>query len=167
MLFRSGDLSSVWLVGNVREQDAPLVRLWAPIIVEPLVMPGRHFRARLTYVAPAIDPQTRRLTVRAELANPDGILRPEMFATFWVTTGPSVSSPAVPEESVIYEGDEARVWVVGDNRQISLRRIEPGRSEQGYIEVVHGLREGERVVTSGALFIDRAVKRAPAARRAA
>jgi cobalt-zinc-cadmium efflux system membrane fusion protein len=81
------------------------------------------FKAKLTYVAAAIDPNTHRLPVRAEVENPDGALKPEMFANFSIITGNAVTAPAVPEEAVIYEGQTARVWVAGKDKSLGLREI--------------------------------------------
>ncbi len=158
-IFSIGDLSVVWLVANVREEDAPLMHLGAPVEVRVLAYPGRTFKAKLTYVAPSVDPNTHRLTVRAEVENPDGELKPEMFASFSIITGGAVTAPAVPQEAVIYEGDAARVWVAHDDKTLSLQPIRVGRiGAGGMVEVLAGLAPGEKVVTSGSLFIDRAAQ---------
>jgi cobalt-zinc-cadmium efflux system membrane fusion protein len=156
--FTVGDLSTVWLVANVRETDAPYVRKGEPVEVHVVALPERVFTARITYVAPSLDPATRRLTVRAEIPNPGGQLKPEMFASFNILSGKQANSLAVPESGVIYEGAEAHVWIVGDDGSLALRRIRPGRSANGLLEVLDGVKAGEKVVASGALFIDRAAQ---------
>ena len=154
-VYTISDLSTVWLVGNVREADAPLMRRGLDAEVRVLALPDRSFKARLTNVAPAMDANTRRLAVRAEVNNAEGLLKPEMFATFAIVTGESSSSPAVPEGAIVYEGDSARVWVQqGDT--LAARPIRVGRKSAGMVEVLAGLKPGDRLVTSGALFIDRA-----------
>lgn len=159
LLFSIGDLSTVWLLANVREIDAPLMRLGAPVEVRVLAYPGRIFRATLTYVAAAVDPTTHRLPVRAEVENPEGALKPEMFASFSITTGDEAVAPGVPESAIVYEGDTARVWVANPDKSLALRPIRAGRvSGEGMVEVLEGLRAGESIVTSGTLFIDRAAK---------
>ena len=151
------DLRKVWLVADVREADSGGVHKGLPLRVQVLALPGRTFTANVDYVAPAIDPATRRLTVRAALDNPDGLIKPEMFATFSVTVGPAQSGVAVPEAAVIFEGDEARVWVARPQGQsLELRRIQAGQTQDGQVQVLSGLSPGEWVVTSGSLFIDRA-----------
>jgi cobalt-zinc-cadmium efflux system membrane fusion protein len=157
-VYTVADLSTVWLVANVRETDAPFVAKGQMAEVRVVAFPDRVFHARVSYVAPALDPATRRLNVRAEIANPDGLLRPEMFASFSLQGGPASSAVAVPESGVIYEGAEARVWIVGADGTLVLRRIRPGRSANGLLEVLEGVAAGEKVVTSGALFIDRAAQ---------
>ena len=155
-VYSIGDLSTVWLVANVRELDAPFIRLGEPVEVHVLAFPERVFKARLMYVAPAVDPSTRRLLVRANLANADGALKPEMYASFTIFTDGESVAPAVPEEAIVYEGDTARVWIAQENGTISSRQIHIGRIANGMVEVDSGLTPGEKVVTSGTLFIDRA-----------
>ena len=157
-IFSIGDMSKVWLLANVREPDAPSMRRGEPVEVHVLAIPGRVFKAKLIYVAAAIDPGTHRLPVRAEVENPDGALKPEMFATFSIITGNAVSAPAVPEAAVVYEGQTARVWTAGSDRTLGLRQIRPGRTQDGMVEVLAGVLPGESVVTSGSLFIDRAAE---------
>jgi len=80
----------VWLIANVRESDAPKMKVGAAVEVTVLAFPGRVFNAKLAYVAPALDPNTRRLPVRAEIQNTGRELLPEMFASFRIvraTTG--------------------------------------------------------------------------------
>ena len=155
-----GDLSTLWLIGNLREADASLVRVGDQVEVGVLAYPGRKFTGKVTFVAPTIDPNTRRLAVRAEVKNEDGALKPEMFASFRVVTGENPRmAPAVPEASVIYEGESARLWVANAaDKTIALRQIRIGRIQDGLIEVTDGVKAGETVVTKGALFIDRAAK---------
>ena len=159
LLFSIGDLSRVWLLANVREIDAPLMRLGALVEVRVLAYPGRVFNAKLTYVAAAVDPNTHRLPVRAEVENPDGALKPEMFASFSIITGDDAVAPGVPESAVVYEGDTARAWVANSDKSLTLRQVRIGRvSADGTVELLAGLSVGESVVTSGTLFIDRAAK---------
>jgi membrane fusion protein, heavy metal efflux system len=157
-IFSIGDMSQVWLLANVREVDAPSMRLGEAVEVHVLAYPGRVFNAKLTYVASSIDPNTHRLPVRAEVENPDGALKPEMFANFSIITGDAVIAPAVPESAVVYEGQKARVWVAEKDKSIALREIRTGRTRDGMVEVLAGLQSTESVVTSGSLFIDRAAK---------
>jgi cobalt-zinc-cadmium efflux system membrane fusion protein len=157
-VFSIGDMSKVWLLANVREADAPSMQLGQAIEVHILAFPARVSKAKLTYVAAAIDSNTHRLPVRAEVENPDGALKPEMFANFSIITGNAVTAPAVPEEAVIYEGQTARVWVAGKDKSLGLRQIRTDRTQDGMVEVLAGLQPGESVVTSGSLFIDRAAK---------
>jgi cobalt-zinc-cadmium efflux system membrane fusion protein len=155
-VYTIGDLSMVWLIANVREADAGSVRLGQPIEVRVLALPGRVFKAAISWVAPSIDSSTRRLPVRANVENPDGPLKPNMFATFSIITGEPVTAPAVPQSAIVYEGDTARVWVAGTDRTLSAREVRVGRTSDGMVEIRSGLSSGELVVTRGTIFIDRA-----------
>lgn len=157
-VFSIGDLSRVWLVANVREADAPLMHRGAEVEVRVLALPDRVFKATITYVAPSIDPNTHRLAVRAEVSNPDELLKPEMFATFTILTGREATAPGVPEQAVVYEGEHARVWVARPDGSIVSREIKTGRTASGMVEVLAGLQPGEKVVSGGTLFIDRAAR---------
>jgi cobalt-zinc-cadmium efflux system membrane fusion protein len=155
-VFTIADMSSVWVVGNVREADAGHVHRGQAVEVGVLAYPDRTFTASVVYVAPIIDPNTHRLAVRAVIDNGDGALKPEMFASFRILTGEGAQSPAVPASAVVYEGDSAHVWVLQSADTIVIRPIRAGRSNDGYVEVLDGLKSGERVITKGSLFIDRA-----------
>ena len=156
--FVIGDLSTVWLAAFIRETDAANVSVGQDIAFTVLSAPNRTFRARLNYVASAFDPTSRRLLVRASVENRDGALKPEMFANvtlFSRDNGSGVETPAVQRSAVIYEGDAARLWIARDDHSIELRRVKIGLSDGKLMQVLSGVRVGEKVVTKGALFIDR------------
>lgn len=157
-VFSIGDLTKLWLVANAREADAGSIHIGDPVQVSVLAFPGRVFHARVRYVAASIDTNTHRLPVRAELDNPDGLLKPEMFASFEITTGAASPSIAVPQDAVVFDGADAHVWVADPARKtLALRPVTIGHTSGGMIEVLKGLSAGESVVTSGSVFIDRAV----------
>jgi membrane fusion protein, heavy metal efflux system len=156
--FQIGNLSKVWMLANVREENAPHVHLGDPVEVTVLAYPDRVFHGKITRVSPTIDPVLHRLPVWAEVANPEGVLKPEMFARFRIINGPSNGpSPAVPDRAVVYEGATAHVWLANDaDKTLAIRQIKPGREVDGVVQVLDGLKPGDKVVTSGAVFIDRA-----------
>jgi cobalt-zinc-cadmium efflux system membrane fusion protein len=153
-VFTIADPSSVWLLANVRETDAGLVKVGQSVEVRVLAYPKRAFKARVSYVAALVDSVTHRLPVRAEIDNHDGALKPEMFASFRILTSDASQSPAIPAGAVIYEGTGAHVWVLREDGLLELRAVQTGRSSDGLIEILDGLKAGERVVTKGGLFID-------------
>ncbi|HEX3396669.1 MAG TPA: efflux RND transporter periplasmic adaptor subunit [Steroidobacteraceae bacterium] len=153
-VFTIADPSNVWLLANVRESDAALVHSGQAVEVRVLAYPKRTFKARVTYVAPFVDAATHRLPVRAEIDNKDGALKPEMFASFRILTGDATQSPAIPESAVVYEGDAAHVWVLAGEGLLTYRAIRTGRNGDGLVEVLDGLKQGEKIVTKGGLFID-------------
>lgn len=155
-LFTIGDLSTVWLVAEVRESDAGRIHRGEQVAVSVLAYPGRTFKARLSWIAPSIDPKTHRLPVRADIENPDDMLKPGMFARFHILTGPAVTAPAVPANAVIHSGTKQRVWLVAPDKSLHVHEIRTGLVRHGMVEVLHGVHSGERVITSGSLFIDHA-----------
>ncbi len=157
-VFTIGNLNRVWLVANAREVDAPQIHPGDEADVTVLAFPDRVFKARITYVAAAIDPTTHRLPIHAEIENPDGVLKPEMFATFRIITGKATNSPAVPESAIVYDADGAHVWLAGADKSLSIRQVKLGREQAGLVEVLDGLKPGDTVVTAGSVFIDRAAE---------
>ena len=155
-VYTIGDLSTVWLIANIREADAGRMRVGQAVEVAVPAYPGRSYSAKLSWIAHSIDKDTRRLLVRADVENPDGSLKPMMFANFKIVTGEAATAPAVPQSAVVYEGDTARVWVARDDGTIESRNVTTDRTSDGMVEIREGLWPGETVVTRGTLFIDRA-----------
>ena len=155
-VFAIGNLDRLWLIGNVREEDAPQMRVGEAVDVTVPALPGRVFPARLTWVGSGIDATTHRLAVRAEIANPNSLLKPAMFATMMIHTGGDRVSSAIPEMAVIREGDRSHVWLSAGGASLVMRPIQPGRLQNGYMEVLSGLKPGDRVALAGSLFLDSA-----------
>lgn len=155
-VFVIGDLSTVWLTAFVRETEAEGVRTGQELTFSLLALPNREFKATIDYVAAAIDPATRRLLVRAAIDNKDGLLKPEMYANVTIYTGGDRPSVGVPKQALIYEGEHVRLWVAHDDKSIELREIETGLINGDMVEVRGNLKAGEKIVTRGSLFIDRA-----------
>ena len=158
-IFTIADLSTMWLVAAVRERDAPLVRLGQPVEITVGALPDQRFDARVTSIGAGLDPTTRRLAVRAEVTDPEHLLRPEMFAMFHITFGEPTRSISIPANAVVHRGSEASVWVVLDGNRFVRRGIATGMLVGDMLQVTDGLQAGERVVTHGALFIDRAARK--------
>ena len=156
-VFVIGDLSSVWLTAFVRETEASEVELGQEMSFSVLALPGKTLTGKINYVATALDPATRRLMVRATLDNTNGQLKPEMFATVTIFAPGDQPTVGVPRTALIYEGDQVRVWVAHEaDKTIEMRRITTGLTNGPLVEVYGNLRPGERIVTKGSLFIDRA-----------
>jgi cobalt-zinc-cadmium efflux system membrane fusion protein len=155
-VFFVGDLSTVWLIANVREADAALIRGGDAVEVHVPAFPDMSFKTSVSYVASLIDPVTHRLAVGAKIRNAGGKLKPNMQATFTILAGQSATAPAVPQNAVIYEDGKASVWVVDPTARLVLRTVTIGRINGNYAEVTNGLSAGERIVAGGALFLDQA-----------
>ncbi|MBR0727157.1 efflux RND transporter periplasmic adaptor subunit [Bradyrhizobium japonicum] len=155
-VFVIGDLSTVWLTAFVRESDAAAVCIGQDISVNVMALPGHPLTAKINYVAAAIDPNTRRLLVRATIDNKDGLLKPEMFANVTIYSAGDRAAPAVPKQALIYEADKVRIWVAREDKSVELRQIKTGLINGNLVEVTGNLKPGEQIVTKGSLFIDRA-----------
>jgi membrane fusion protein, heavy metal efflux system len=153
-LYSIADLSTMWLKANVPENDIPFVRVGHEIEVNVTALPGRLFKARIVAIGASSDSATRRVVVRSEIANPDGALRSEMFATFKIVTGSSDPSPAVPVEAVIWEGELPVVWVGREPLLFERRRVRTGLEQNRKLQILAGLRAGDVVIGRGAIFVD-------------
>jgi multidrug efflux pump subunit AcrA (membrane-fusion protein) len=159
------DLSSVWLVAELDENDARPLRPGQLVEVRPTALAGRTYKGELLSVSP-LDPATRRATVRIVVGNMDGGLKPGMLAQFTPSNVDEAGTLAVPEGAVLFENDSARVFVVQEEKsvrdvsseRITARAVRTGRIRGGMVEVIDGLALGENVEATDALFIDRAAK---------
>jgi len=147
-LFTVADLSTVWVRADFPEQQVGRLKIGLNIEVRVSAYPDTVFHGVFTYVGAVIDPTTRTVTARADVPNPDGRLRPEMFAEVTlVTDEPSVLS--VPRAAVQQVGSRTVVFVVRGPRRFESRDVTLGQASSEYIQVVAGLAIGDDVVTQG------------------
>jgi RND family efflux transporter MFP subunit len=152
-LYSLADLSRVWVIADVFETDAGRIRLGQSARVEPAYAPGRSLMARVSYIFPRVDPQSRTMPVRLELDNPNFTLKPDQFMNveFAFASAPRL---VVPEESVLDGGLTQTVYVDRGEGIFEPRRVDTGERFDGRVEIVSGLKEGERVVVSGVFLLD-------------
>ena len=162
-MFSVGDLSSMWMIANAAETDIPLIKVGQDVAVHLMAYPREVFRARITYIGASVDPAVHRLTVRAEIPNPENKLKPDMFATFQIMTGGPTPSPSVPAGGVVREGDGTMsVFVTTDRQRLIKRVVKVGLRQDGFVQIVEGLTPGELVATESALFLDNTLTSASA-----
>jgi cobalt-zinc-cadmium efflux system membrane fusion protein len=148
------DTSSMWMLANVSEKDAPALRPGQEVIATVSSLPGRIFRGKIVTIGATIDPNTRRVLVRSEIADPNYELRGGMLANFEITVAAPRKALAVPQDGVVREGDGTMtVWVTGDRKKFIKRIVKTGLIDGGYIEIRDGVQAGELVATDGSLFI--------------
>jgi membrane fusion protein, heavy metal efflux system len=148
------DLSTMWMVANVIETDAPAYKLGQDVEVTVPAYPDRVFKGRVTTLGSMIDPNSHRQLVRSQIEDPEHLLRSGMFASFVIRVGDPVRSPAVPVNGVAREGDGTMtVWVTRDRRHFAKRTVKIGLQQNGWDQVLEGLQPGETVVTDGAVFV--------------
>jgi membrane fusion protein, heavy metal efflux system len=148
------DLRSKWMVANVTENDSPLYRVGQRVEATVLAYPGRVFAGTISRLGRSLDPNTRRLMVRSEIADPRDELIPGMLASFAVAVEAPVTSLAIPVNGVVRNGDGTyATWVTTDRRHFTQRILKVGEALDGQYPVVQGLRRGELAVTDGAVFL--------------
>jgi RND family efflux transporter MFP subunit len=154
-LYRLADLASVWIQAQIYEQDLPVIRLGQEAVVTVASLPDPKFRGRVTYIYPMVDEKTRTAKVRMEFHNPGYFLKPGMYATVEIAADLSASALLVPDMAVLRSGEKNTVFVALDDGHFEPRSVAIGaRTDENYFEVASGLKEGERVVTSGQFMLD-------------
>jgi len=152
------DISTMWMLANVAESDSPLFRVGQEVRVKVMAFPDRVFQGKISTIGATVDPNTHRVMVRSEIDDPNHELRPGMFANFVIRTGDPVRAIAVPLDGVVREGDGTMtVWVTTDRRRFSKRTVGIGLQRDGYDQILEGLRPGELIATTGALFLSNAL----------
>jgi RND family efflux transporter MFP subunit len=152
-LYTLADLSRVWVLADVFEMDAPRVRLGQPAVVSLSYSPGMRIAGRVSYILPQVDPVTRTVKARIEVANRSLVLKPDMYADveFPIGTGNRLT---VPSDAVVDTGLAKTVYVDHGNGYFEARRITTGMVVGDRIEVLNGLKAGERVAASGNFLLD-------------
>jgi cobalt-zinc-cadmium efflux system membrane fusion protein len=148
------NVSVKWMLANVIESDIALLHLGEPVQVKVMAYPNRVFRAKVSKIYPAVDPNTHRATVRSEIEDPKDELRPGMLANFVIRVEDSAAGIAIPANGVVREPDGTMTaWVTTDRHHFLQRTIKIGLRRDDRVQILDGLRRGELVVTDGAVFL--------------
>ena len=154
-LYTIADLSRVWVYANVYENELPWIKVGQQARVEISYLPGQSFEGTVTHIDPFLDPATRTARVRLEHANPEGLLKPEMFANVSILADAQNEALAISEEALIRSGRRNLVFVALGEGRFEPRVVEVGiQTGDGWIEINEGLAEGEVIVSSGQFLID-------------
>jgi RND family efflux transporter MFP subunit len=154
-IYRLADIGIVWVYAQVYEQDLPHVQLGQEADVTLPSMPDREFRGRVTYIYPNVDEKTRTAKVRLEFENPGYFLKPGMFVSVQIASELKPSALLVPDSAVLRSGEKNTVFVALPGGKFDPRTVLLGaEAENDQYEVISGLQEGERVVTSGQFMLD-------------
>jgi cobalt-zinc-cadmium efflux system membrane fusion protein len=152
--FSIADLSTMWMLANVIETDAPAYKLGQAVEVTVPAYPDKIFKGHVTALGSMIDPNSHRQLVRSEIEDPQHLLRSGMYASFVIHVGDPVRSPAVPLNGVVREGDGTMsVWITADGHRFTKRTVTIGLQQNGWNQILEGLQGGETVVTDGAVFL--------------
>lgn len=154
-IYRLADLSSVWVQAEIYEKDVPYVRTGDPVEVRTSYGLARTFAGKIDLLLPQVREQTRTVTARIVLANPDGALRPGMFVDVRLSTQLASDAVLLPDTAVLRSGERNTVFVALDGGFFEPREVRLGaRSADDKYEVLSGVNAGERVVTSGQFMLD-------------
>jgi membrane fusion protein, copper/silver efflux system len=154
ILFRIADLSVVWVLADVAERDLGLIAPGQTVTVTPRGYPARSFTGKIGLIYPVLNKETRTARVRIELANPDGILKPNMYADALIESGSGAPVIAVPESAVINSGARQLVIVDKGEGRFEPRKVKAGMRGNGFVEIKEGVSEGEKAVTAANFLID-------------
>lgn len=151
--FTISDLSTVWVLANVYQADLAAVRTGDDVSVQTDAYPGT-FHGRISYVSPALDPNTRTLQARIVVDNPGEKLKRDMYCTVTVTAGSIPNAITVPDSAVLRDdNNQPFVYVATGSHQFGRRDVEIGESEHGRTQIVKGISAGEQIVGDGSLFL--------------
>jgi len=157
-LFVVADLSRVWIQGDVYQKDIAKIRVGQNALVTVDAYPGETFTGRVTYVSDVLDPDTRTAKVRCEVPNRDGRLKVQMFATLALPVSMPRDMLLIPSRAVQEIDGVPTVFVRVDAEKFETRAVRVGAAIADSVEVIDGLKPGERVVTEGALMLKSQLK---------
>lgn len=154
-LFKIADLSSIWLLADVFEQDLTLVHVGQSVKINVNAYPDKVLTGKVSYIYPTVTPETRTAKIRVELDNTNGILKPEMYATVQLVSGHGKADALmVPDSAVLDSGTRQIVLIQRAEGLFEPRDVKLGMRGNGYVEVIEGLSAGENVVVSANFLID-------------
>ena len=153
-IYRIADHSHVWVIADVAESDIASIKLGMPATVTLRALPTEPIEGKVTFIYPVLNPETRTVAVRIELPNPEGLMKPAMYADVVFHIGEAGTVAAVPNSAVIDSGTRQVVLVAKGDGRFEPRAVKLGRRGEGYVEVLEGVSAGEEVVTSATFLID-------------
>jgi len=160
--FSVADVSIKWMLASVMESEIPLFHLGQPVQVQVISYADRVFRGRVSKIYETVDPNTHRVTIRSEIADPNDELHPGMLANFIISVSAPVESIALPANGVVRESDGTMTaWVTTDRRHFVQRILKIGLRKDNQVQVFEGLQLGELAVTDGAVFLDNMLEAPP------
>ncbi len=153
MLYQIADLSTVWVLADVYENDVPWIGIGDDAWIYVKAVSGGKLKGKVDFIYPYENPKKRTVQVRMVFSNKEGILKPQMFANVVIMASPRTVL-AVPSEAVIRTGTRKLVFVEREKGRFEPREVETGIESDGFTEVRNGLLEGETVVVSSQFLID-------------
>jgi Cu(I)/Ag(I) efflux system membrane fusion protein len=153
-LYMIADLSRVWVIVDLYEDDLPWVREGDTAKMKVAGIPGRTFTGKVSYIYPYLEAKTRTVKMRLEFDNPELALKPEMFANVTVQAGKQIDAVIVPSEAIVRTGEQEQVFVQRAPGNFEPRKVVVGIDSEGKVQILEGIKAGEIVVTSSQFLID-------------
>jgi len=154
-IYQIADLSRVWVEAHIYEYELPWVKLGQEAKMTLPYQPGKTYRGKVAYINPYLERKTRDVVVRLEFANPDGELKPDMYADVRIESRLSGEGSLIPSEAVLRSGERNVVFVTRGDGKFTPRDVTLGLTlEGGKIQILSGVAPGETVVTSGQFLLD-------------
>ena len=157
-LFIIADLSHVWVVAEVPEQQIDLIKVGEEVVVEIPALANKQYKAKLIYEGDVVNPETRTVTVRSDLANANREIKPDMLVSMLIQSQPEAKL-ALPLQSIVRENDSTYVYVQLAPKKFRLREVELGPEHEGMVTIMNGVSDGEIVVADGAFHVNNERKR--------
>jgi membrane fusion protein, copper/silver efflux system len=154
VLFRLADISLIWVIADVPEQDIGSIKPGHSVAIRPRSLPGSSFSGQVAVINPQINPETRTVRVRIEIENNDNLLLPEMYADVDISVGPGGRVITVPESALIDTGVRQVVIVDKGDGRFEPRAVKVGVRGEDAIEILDGIEEGDQVVVAANFLID-------------
>lgn len=152
--FTISNMSTVWVLANVYQQDLPYVRVGDPVTIVTDSYPGTEFHGKISYVAAALDPTTRTLQARIDVKNPEEKLKNNMYVMAQVQAGKVANAITVPNAAVLRNAEnEPFVYTLAGQNQFAMRSVTIGQTSEQTTEITSGLAQGDRIVANGSLFL--------------
>jgi cobalt-zinc-cadmium efflux system membrane fusion protein len=152
-LFHVADLSKLWAVANIPEQQSSFIQKDEVVEIEIPALDNKKLNAKIIFEDSIVDPQTRTVMVRAELDNANLLLKPDMLTSMHISSK-KISKMAIPISSVVRENDRNHVFVQNTPQTFRLRDVELGNKDGKLVNVLSGLSQGETIVTEGAFHLN-------------
>ena len=154
-LYKIADLSKVWAMANIYQEDIAYVKVGMNAEVELSSIPGKLFKGKVQFISPVLDETSKTAQIRIEIPNtPDYLIKPQMFASVKILSPITIHGIAIPEQSVIHTGNRSVVIISQGNGYFKPQEVKLGATAEGYVQVLVGLKEGQTIVTSSQFLID-------------
>jgi cobalt-zinc-cadmium efflux system membrane fusion protein len=151
--FTISDMSTVWVMANIYQGDLAYVKDGDPATITTDSYPDK-FSGKISFISPALDPNTRTLQARIVVDNPGGKLKKDMYCVATVTAGTILNAIAVPDSSILRDDEnQPFVYLASNSNQFSRRPVNIGQTENGQTQVLKGLSPGDKVAANGSLFL--------------